>query len=513
MKPSRLYIIITAAVFIALAVVFLCLPRSVYSELEKRELAVFPEFKPEKLKGAQYPQEVSHWFSDTEPYRDKFMLFSMAVRDKLKMNFGSDEDAVTFHSTESGSVPGPAADANPEEIADYKNKINANDNAKIASAGIIIVGKEPNVRALNAFGGEATGGTAHAAAVSQYAAELPGVNVYTMIIPLSSEFYMPDKAKDRSKPQLPFIRNIYSHLKNGAKGVNAYTALAEHAEEDIYLRTDHHWAPLGAYYAAKAFANAAGVPFKDLTSYEKKTIHGYVGSMYGYSKDISIKNSPEDFIFYVPKGLNPQTTYRDYKVNSNYQVVSEGPAVKGDFFYKYPDGNPGAYCTYMGSDKRLTHIHTGSSTGRRLVIIKDSYGNPVPSFLFYSFDDIYVVDFRYFSRNIKKFCADNKVTDLVFVMNVFNGYSSSAAEKVKKFLSQGDGTFASATPTPEKKPAGNTQNVEASKKPAAKDAAPATATSPAENVKPAAKAESAPELKPESKSESEPKGERKTAEE
>lgn len=463
-----------------MAVVFLCFPRSEYSELEKRELATFPEFKTEKLKGAQYPQEVSHWFSDTEPFRDKFMLFSMTLRDKLKLRIGSDEDAVTFHSTDGNATPRPGAGANPEEIADYENRINANENAKIASAGIIIVGKEPNVRALNAFGGEATGGGAHASVVSQYAAELPGVNVYTMIIPLSSEFYMPDKAKGRSKPQLPFIRNIYSNLKNGAKGVNAYGALADHVEEDIYLRTDHHWAPLGAYYAAQAFANAAGVPFKDLSAYNRKVIRGYVGSMYGYSKDISIKNSPEDFIFYEPKGLNIQTTYRDYKVNDNYQVVSEGPAVKGDFFYKYPDGNPGAYCTFMGSDKRLTHIHTGSSTGRRLVIIKDSYGNPVPSFLFYSFDDIYVVDFRYFSRNIKKFVVDNKVTDLVFVMNVFNAYSKNSADKVKKFLTQGDGTF--AAPTEAKKPAGQPQSPEI---PNEKTSKPADTSKSPEGAKPA----------------------------
>ena len=448
MKPSRLYIILTVAIFLLLAVVFLFFPRSTYSELEKRELAKFPEFSTDKLKGARYTSEVSQWFSDTEPYRDVFMAFSMSVRDKLRYSFGSDEETISFHATDSGSdAPAPGTD--PADIAEYENHVNANENAKIASAGIMIVGKEPTARALNAFGGEANGGGDFVKVVSQYSRELPGVKVYAMVIPLSSEFYTPDKAKSRTKPQLPFIKNVYSRLTDGAKGVNAYTALADHVEEDIYLRTDHHWAPLGAYYAAQEFARTAGVPFKDLKSYDRKVVHGYVGSMYGYSKDIAIKNSPEDFVYYVPKGLNSQTTYCDYIVNADYQVTGERAPAKGNFFYHYKDGSGGAYCTFMGGDQRLTHVKTGSSTGRRLLIIKDSYGNPVPSFLFYSFDDIYVVDFRYFSRNMKKFVADNRVTDLLFALNIFNAYAPSSAAKMKKFLTQNDGTY--AAPTPAKK--------------------------------------------------------------
>lgn len=103
-----------------------------------------------------------------------------------------------------------------------------------------------------------------------------------------------------------------------------YTTLGKHANEDIYLRTDHHWSPLGGYYAAQEFARVAGVPFKDLSHYERRVVHGYVGSMYGYSKDISVKNAPEDFVYYVPKGVEYTTTYTNYTINKNYQVTGEG---------------------------------------------------------------------------------------------------------------------------------------------------------------------------------------------
>lgn len=446
MRPSHLYTAIILTAFLALAIVFLCLPRSVYSELEKRELATFPEFSPEKLKDAKYTTELSQWFSDTEPYRDVFMAMSMSVRDKLRYSFSENEETISFHTTDNSQKASSGDDASSGALTEYENHVNANENAKIASAGIIIVGKAPYARALNAFGGSPNGGIEFSNVVSQYAQVLPGVKVYAMVVPLSSEFYMPTKAQSSTKPQLPVIKNIYANLRNGARGVNAYNALGSHVKEDIYLRTDHHWAPLGAFYAAEAFAKEAGVDFKPLSAYRKKTIKGYIGSMYGYSKDMAIKNSPEDLVYYVPDKITYSTTYRDYKVNKDYQVTAEGPEVKGEFFYHYKDGSPGAYCTFMGGDQRLTHVKTSTRNGRKLLIIKDSYGNPIPSFLFYSFEDIFVVDFRYFTRNMKKFVNDNGVTDLLFAVNIFNAYSGSAAQKMKKFLTQGDGTFAKETP-------------------------------------------------------------------
>lgn len=442
MTPAKLYIWIVSIAFAALAAVMLFMPRSNYSELEKRDLAEFPEFSTAKLSDGSYAKELSGWFSDTEPFRDEFMGASMKVRDAIRYSFNGDEDAISFHQGDSKATPPPPAEDAPQaELEEYENHINADENAKIGSSGIIIVGSGAKVRALNAFGGSATGGTEFAGVVNEYQKALPEVKVYAMVIPLSSEFYTPDKAKKITRPQQPFIKNIYSHLENGARGVNAYNALADHVEEDIYLRTDHHWAPLGAFYAAQEFASTAGVPFKPLSAYDKKVIHGYVGSMYGYSNDISVKNAPEDFVYYIPKDVDYTTTYWIYDINKNYQVTRERKPYDGKYFAKYPDGSSAAYSTFMGGDQKLTRVKTGTKNGRKLIVIKDSYGNALPGYLFYSFEEIHVIDFRYFTRNMKKYVRDNGITDIVFCMNVFNAYSSGAAKKISRFLHQGEGSF------------------------------------------------------------------------
>lgn len=442
---NKLYIIIVMAVFGCGVLVFNTFERSKISELEKRELATFPAYDNASLMSGKFTKAISAWYSDSEPYRDKFMLMSMMFKESIGMT--QSDDNIKFHKAD-------APEAKPDDnrdIAEYDNKLTADENAKVASAGIIIIGPPGKVRALMAYGGEATGGTAFAEIINRYKKTFPNVNVYCMVIPQSTEFYCPDKARSSTKPELPTIRHIYSLLDPEVKAVDVYTSLGQHAKEDIYLRTDHHWAPLGAFYAAKKFAEVAGVPFRELNSYDRHVIHGYVGSMYGYSKDISVKQSPEDFVFYTPRNTKYTTTYTEYQINKSYKVTSEGAPHTGEFFYTYPDGSPGAYCTFMGGDAKITKVQTSVKNGRRVVIFKDSFGNAIPGYLFYSFEEVHVIDHRYFTKDIRQYIAANKITDILFANNIFKAYSG-AAQAYERFL---DGANHGLAPKTADAPAAN----------------------------------------------------------
>ena len=445
-KLNTLYIVIVATAFVALAIVFVTFPRSTYSELEKRELDSFPEFTAERLFNGSFTSDVSQWFSDSEPYRDQFMTLSMGFKDFIRLNT-NDEEQVTFIAS-SASAPAPsqtseeqqsatpekpseqdiAEDIVPEELAD--------ENAKIANAGIVVVGTGDKVRAMMAFGGGPNSCLSYADAANKYKETFPDVNVYSMIVPISIEYYCPEKVKRATKPQRPAIENAMNHLNPGVKAVDIYWTLKEHSLEDIYLRTDHHWTPLGAYYAAKKFAEVAGVPFPGLERYEQRVVHRIVGSMYGYSRDISVKNAPEDFVYYVPQGVDYVTTYINYTVDQSYRVTGEGRPYTGPFFYKFADGNGGAYCTFMGSDMKLTQVRTSTHNGRRLLILKDSFGNALPGYMFFSFEEVHVVDMRYFKKNMVSYVRDNHITDILFANNIFNAASHNTYKKCVNFLTQ-----------------------------------------------------------------------------
>ena len=177
MKKYYAYTGIIMAVFATIAVVFDTFPRSKVSELEKRDLAQFPTFTWDRLFNGTFTKEMSSWFSDSEPFRDELMALSMNVKDIIRISSG--EENVSFHAAED-----PAAEAARREEAEamaagnrnagaYKNNVTAQENAKIAHAGIIVVGSGDKVRAMMAYGGLPGGGTDFARAVNKYKEVMP----------------------------------------------------------------------------------------------------------------------------------------------------------------------------------------------------------------------------------------------------------------------------------------------------------------------------------------------------
>lgn len=430
-----LYLSVVGVIFAALVVIFLFFPRSRYSELEKRDLAEFPHPKNLVVDPSKYTDDVSFWFSDTEPYRDIFMTMSMGLRDAFRVRFGNDEESFSFK-------PALATDEETGgelEAGEAQGNPLADENAKVANAGILVVGSGPKVRALMAFGGTEKSMIPYKDVIGDYKKAFPNVNLYAVVIPNATEFYLPKKAEKASKSQKIPLDWLRDNLDPSVKYVDVHSHLAAHTNEDIYLRTDHHWAPLGAYYAARALASVAGVPFKDLTQYDQHVVHNYVGSMYGYSKDIAVKNAPEDFVYWTPKNAGEKTTYTTYTIDKDYQVTGMSAPHPGQFFIHYNDGAGGAYCTFMGGDTHTVKVETNNKNGRRIIIIKDSFGNPIPSFLFYSFEEVHVIDFRYFKKNMKDYVRDNKITDIALAFNTFSACTPSSMDKVRKFLTQPNG--------------------------------------------------------------------------
>lgn len=247
-----------------------------------------------------------------------------------------------------------------------------------------------------------------AESVNELKRRLPEANVYHMIVPTSSEFYVPDGWDSFTASQKNKIDHAASFLEN-VTDIDTYSALEAHLGEEIYARTDHHWLPLGGYYAAEAFASAAGLDFPDLSKYGKVERGGYVGSLYGYAKDEHLKNDPEVFTLYLPpNNAALKTTYYDADFRNGYESA----------LMLSPDAS-GYYCSFLGSDDRIAKIETDVRNGRKLVIFKESYGNALVPFLTSSFEEIYVCDIRYFNLNAAEFCESVGATDVLAAVCTF----------------------------------------------------------------------------------------------
>ncbi len=320
----------------------------------------------------------------------------------------------------SDEAPSQEGQSDTEQSSEQKNYREEDAEYEVEN-GVIVVNQGDHYRAMELFGG-GTGNT-YVDTINTLRSKLDSsVKLYSVIAPLSCEFYLPANYEDYSVSQKDSIsEDINSRLSDGIIPVDVVSALGQHTSEEIYCRTDHHWMPLGAYYAAKEFASAAGVDFADLSTYEPVTIEGFVGTMYAFTDgDIRIKNDPENFTYYKSSNYsNVKTDFYDTSFNYDYT---------GSYYKEVGDPQSNAYLTFFGGDEQIVKIRTDVKNGRKLLVMKDSYGNAVPGFLMQSFEEIYIADMRYFNPNLVDFIQQLGITDVALTMCIFSAYGGNSAD-------------------------------------------------------------------------------------
>jgi hypothetical protein len=398
---------------------------------ENRNLAEFPSFSIKDYFAGKYTRAIDDYFTDTIPGREDLKKFG-AMYDRLKgidlggakVN-GSHKVAEKETLDEEKRVAVTTVTANTDPKAVTTTKAKDKDGKKtttkkeevvklpeilddgVLEGDVIVFGKGKDVRAVAGYYGMFETGALYAKTINKYKEEMPEVNVYNMTIPTSAAYYMPKNFKDIVADQKDNIDNIASEL-SGIINVDVYDAIGAHTDEYIYSRTDHHWQPLGAYYAGKVFAEKAGVKYADLKTYEKNKIDGFLGTMYAYSNyDSELEANPDTFIYYKP----------DNEYTTKYYNTDFTNGEESSLFFDYAEG-VNCYSAIMGKDEEITEITTDVGNGRTLVIFKDSFGNALVPFLTHSFEKIYVCDFRYFDENAIEFCRAVGCTDLLFSISI-----------------------------------------------------------------------------------------------
>ena len=420
-KAALLYF----AFVLIIALILVIAPRSTTSDIEKRSLATMPAFSFSGYFAGDFTSGITNYYDDTVPIRDTMKnignniksLFGIKSKNTVEVigAIAKVEETTTAAEEETTAIAEEETETTTEE--ETQDTVNSKDyRGAYADAtmedGILVVYQDNHWRALALYGGVYD--TLYADTVNYINRMVSDdINIYFMPIPVASQFYLPSNYEDYSVDQKSTFDTIYSEMDSDIIYVDIIETLNNHNEEPIYLRTDHHWAPLGAYYAAREFAKAANLPFADLDTYDVDIYEDYLGSMYSLTESANILNDPEQFIWY--KGQN-ECVVDYYDSDFNYQWT-------GSLYFDQPTSN--AYCVYLGSDDEIAKITTDTKNGRVLLLVKDSFGDPLPAYLLGSFEEILVIDQRYFYLNIINFINTMGVTDILFA---HNGYSLTSAE-------------------------------------------------------------------------------------
>ena len=277
-------------------------------------------------------------------------------------------------------------------------------------------------RAMQSFGGSVSRSLRWSHVLNQYRKNLPsGVRVFAMAVPSPAAFYLPQKYRRISLPEKPIIDEIYKALAPGVVGVDVYRHLLAHKREYIYFRTDHHWTVRGAYYAYRAFADAAGIDPLPLSRMQVRTKSRWLGSLYWYTREPTLRASRDTVEYFLP---NIEHTAR----------CTSKRRVKRFFPCKLIDPSAWHYGVFLGGDRPLMVVNTNLKGGRRALVVKNSYGNPFATFLPQHFDRVVIIDYRHTRRGVLQLVREYGITDLIFINGMFTINTSFHVNRIKRIM-------------------------------------------------------------------------------
>ncbi|MBI3511438.1 MAG: hypothetical protein HY064_12295 [Bacteroidetes bacterium] len=386
------------------------------SEVEKRQLSPIPVFSWDSLFYGNYIDSIDLFVADNFPYRDKLVDFSF----KLKDARGFKDKSIGFYTKPKKMLTGTSIP--------LKKSDSLNDSA-IVDSDIPAEGGEEvdnlliyNGRAMEIFGGNDRMAKAYADVVNKYEVALAGkATVYAVVVPSSIEFNSPGNYRGKEKHN---IQAMYSNMMPGVKCVDAYSLIAAHQNEYVYYKTDHHWTGLGAYYAYVAFCNTAGITALSLSQMEMKSKTNYLGSLYWDTRDSRLKDNA-DTVFYwkIPNAFKPYM----------YTKKNQEKAVGGSLYAEHASG-ANSYGVFLGGDYPMVRIDSDVKNGRKVVIVKNSYGNPFSTYFPAHFEQTFVVDYRYYNYNLLDLIEKNGITDVIFINGVFSANTSWHLHMMEKLM-------------------------------------------------------------------------------
>ena len=269
-----------------------------------------------------------------------------------------------------------------------------------------------NNQGFELFGSDEARATTYAETINGFADKLSGITVYDMVIPNHTEMGLPQRLKDSDAPstsQAENIKSIYSKLSDKVTPVNAYNYLADHNDEYIYFGSDHHWSGLGAYYAYSAFAKTNNLPVLSLDDCTEQQIEGFTGTFTN-----------------TASGLDTDTVhYWEFPYEVTMDITDESGNVNTytSPYYQYAEAGSLTYGVFIMGDHPLTVLNSASENaeaGKKIAVIKESYGNAFVPYLTYNYEEVHVIDFRTFGDNLVSYCQQNGIDEVLFLNGVMS---------------------------------------------------------------------------------------------
>lgn len=374
-RHPRAVVLLFIGIIVVMQAAFWLLPRRSFSENEKRVLSEAPQIDAAGIADGSVFRSIESYLSDHFPGRELWVGANAYLENAEGR--GATEDIV--RGTDDWLFTAPVSD-DRETLWD-------------------------NMQAITTF------------------AEKQSVPVTMMAVP-SAGAVVSDKlpALHLPYPDADLLEEARRIAGNTLHWVDLYTDFCSAEQpERLYYRTDHHWTTEGAYRAYCLMMEELGqssVPRDDFTVEQITDFYGT-----SYSKSGLWLTEPDTLELWTDSDIQAVTTV--YDANRADPVTREGM-----FFREYLE-DADKYPVFLSGNHARVHIETNADSGKRLLVIKDSYAHALAPFLAEEYSTIDLIDLRYFKQQtISSWLEENPADEILLVY----GLSSLAEDKNLQWL-------------------------------------------------------------------------------
>lgn len=372
MNKNKIITLTFAGVILSLSVLNAIKPDKEFSDKENRVLKQLPKFTIERLKDGEFSADIDTYINDQFIGRDNFVMFKSDIERLLGKK---ENNGVYFGSN-----------------GYLFEKYNGIDEE--------IVSK--NINAINSFVNKTK------------------LNTTFALIPNSSEIYKEYLPNYVDESQTDVLDYVHNNISSNINLLNSKDILTKHKSEYIYYKTDHHYTTLGAYYIYEQLGKEMGyTPLSKDDFTIEKVSDSFEGTYYSKGNN---KFLPKDEMYYFLSGIEDNV-----KLSYNYNTKETDTFYNRDYLSKKDK-----YASFLDNNNPIIEISTGIKNGKSLLVFKDSYAHCLIPFLANHYENIVVLDLRYFNTPIEdmleKYDFDNCL--LLYNVNTFN--SDSTISKIDK---------------------------------------------------------------------------------
>ncbi len=360
---------ITVGIFVIilslLSLLNLAVPTRSYSENENRYLAQAPKFSLKSLLNGNFTEEFDDYITDQFVFRDQWVgikTLSERLLQKGASNgvyFAEDDYLIEMFDT----IDREQFEQNLNYILEFTNKVKEEYN----------------------------------------------ILVHTTLVPTASMILkekLPTYAPEVDQKEL--LNKASDYLPNF---IDVSNTLSAHDKEYIYYKTDHHWTSLGAYYSYHSYREQIGKPTTNLNDYEEEILNDqFFGTT--YSKSHYYLASPDILTAMKHKELG--------KITVDYNL---GGKITDTIYERSYLTKKDKYSVFLNANQPITHITTSNKNGEKLLLIKDSYANTWVQFALTDYEEITVVDLRYYKASLLDYIKENQINEVLVLYNL-KGFSS-----------------------------------------------------------------------------------------